>query len=379
MLLKKPRISTAASGLLFLLTYFVGVSALAQTPKYVLQWSLESKGQSVEEGIDQETLSRSSQIFDTRLKARSKYYFTENLHFDFQPVVKFQSGRNQAIDGTNDPSNGFFLKQAAFRWAPTSQLMVSVGAMSQESLHTSLVADDIPFPALRGGGRINSGNWEFATIGELSVPSSNTLGTNTNEVEATPTKEAFQLQANWKSSSYFSKNKIGYYKYKNLPSDIAAQSEPLGNSARETAADTYAFEYDFQGLEFQSETEIPLQGPFDLWLKIEGAKNAMAPETLNTGYVFGGGVIWHASSRHRFGLDIYRFRIESDVAPAVFSNRASFRTNRNGYEVQANWYLKKEKLKITTAYKEADVIFVTGTQEKAKLIEIRLETDYANL
>jgi hypothetical protein len=376
MLLKMPRIFR---GILFFAS-FVALAAHAQTPSHVLQWNLQTVGESVEEGIDQETLDKSSQIFDTRLRAKIKYWFNENLHFDFQPVVKFQSGRNQSLDGSGSPDNSLFFNQAALRWVPSRQLVFSAGAINQGNLHTSLVSDEIPFPAIRAGGRISFGNSELALLGEVSVPTSNSLETNTNEIESSPSKDAVQIQFNWKPHAHqYIKNKIGYYAYKNLPSDIALASEPLGNTTREEATEHYVFEYGFQGIEIQSEWKIPLSGQFDFIGRIEAAENNLAPENHNKGLVYGAGLLWRLNSRHEIGLMGSQFRVESDVSPAFFANRDSFRNNRVGYEAETSWHLKKEKFKVTMAFKEADVILITGDQTKARLMQLKLETDYGSL
>jgi hypothetical protein len=385
MLLKMPRIF----GVPLILANFVGGVALAQDnslstaleikPENVVQWNLKFDGKSIEEGIDQEFLNKSAQIFDVRLRAKMKYWLTGTLSVDFRPVVKFQSGRSQSLDGAENPTDSFSLKQAALRWTPNSYFAMLAGSLNQGTLHTSVVADDIPFPAFRVGARMKPGNFEFGLFGEVSVPASNSLDTNTNEVEPNPIKEALQIQMNWKPNSLlFVKNKFGTYHYKNLPSEVANQSKLLGNTTTTITDDVAAFDFEFRGVEAKTELQIPIS-QFDLTLIAEGARNSGAPETKNTAYLGSIGLRWHASSRNSFFAQGWRFRVESDVAPAVFSSRDLFRTNRNGYEAQLGWHLKKEKFEIKMVYKEADVIEETPAQSRVRYYGLELETDYGSL
>jgi hypothetical protein len=348
--------------------------------KYELRWNLGLKADGLEEGASKEELNKSTKILQTKLGIYFDYWLNSSLFFDFQPVARFQSGRNQSLDGGAKTANSIGVYQAAVHWMPGNIFRLSAGSLNQESLHTSLISDDNSYPALRAKIRATPDNWELALVGEASVPTSNNLETNTNEVEATPTKSAAQVQVNWKPArEIFAKTRAGIFSYNNLPSEVAQASSLLGNSTIQVTEDESRFLYDYHGIEAGTDLQIPLWKSLDVLLMAEGAQNQGAPETKNKAYSFGGGVRLVLGSRHDLYFTGRRYSVESDVAPAFFSNRDNFRTNRNGYEAAAKWHLKKQKFAIGLAYSEAQPIYSNAVQSQIKAFQIKLETDDVSL
>ena len=345
-----------------------------------LKWQFKSAGRSMNQGTDAKTQISNEQVFESKLNLDSQYWLSDDLFFDIEPSVRFQSGRLQALDGANKPSNGISFKQAAMQWLPSNSFWFSAGALNQADLHTNLVADELPFPGARVTLKQSISSWDFQLVAESSIPSNNQLDTGTTQVESVPSKNAAQVQVNWQPKSYlFSKNRIGYYSYQNLPSEVAEASSLIGNTTTRLNTDQWAFKYKYQGLEAGSDWQLPLTGKIDLLLQGAAAKNQGAPAEMNTGYSMYSGLRYLMSSKHDVTFGGRYFRVEPDTAPAFYSNYGNSRTNRVGYTAEALWHLKKQKFSIGAVYGEAQTIFLDPSQSKVRSFEIRLETDYASI
>lgn len=345
-----------------------------------LDWNLKAAGESYEEGLDQQALNKTSKIFESRFGVNFQYGFSESLYLDIQPRIRFQSGRIQSLDGADSPNNSFSIRQAALHTSPVEIVKLSAGALNQRDMHTNLTVDELAFPAARAGLHFSPEVWQTGIVTEASIPSSNSLQTNTNEVEPTPTKTAAHVYLNWTPKSYLKgKNKIGYFKYNNLPSDVATASKLLGNSTELITQEESRFTYNYQGYEASSKWELPLLRRLDLLIDLEGAQNQSAPTGRNTAYSAGGGLRWIYNSKHDFTIDTRRFQIQSDVAPAYFSNRENLRTNRIGYDIGGKWHLKKQNFSVGFLYREAQVLIESPSQSLGRIYQINLETDYDSL
>ncbi len=342
-----------------------------------LKWQFKSAGKSLSQGTDTSIQISNEQLFETKLNLESQYWLSNELFFDLEPSIKFQSGRMQALDGANNPSNSIGLKQAAVQWLPSNYFWLSTGALNQAELHSSLVADELPFPGARVTLKKSLNTWDFKWVAESSIPSSNSLQTGTTQVEAVPLKNVAQLQINWQPKTYlFSKNRISYFSYQNLPSEVAEASSLLGNTATRLNNEQWGFSYNYQGTEASTAWQLPLIGKFDLLLEAAAAQNQSAPSSLNTGYSASTGLRYMMNSRHDLTLAGRYFRVEPDTAPAFYSNFGNFRTNRVGYTTSVEWHLKKQKFTVGAHYSEAQVIFTDPAQSRIRGFEIRLETDY---
>ena len=195
MWLKKPRIfKSSVLTRIFSLLAFLIVPAVSfgqaqsqlQTRSYLhdssesaldLKWQFKASGNSFSEGTAKDHQIANQQLFESKLNLDSKYWLSEELFFDLEPSVKFQTGRLQAVDGANAPSNSLGLRQAAVQWLPSNYFWFSAGALNQAELHSYLVADELPFPGARITLKNSTLNWDFRWVAESSIPSSNSLQT----------------------------------------------------------------------------------------------------------------------------------------------------------------------------------------------------------
>ncbi len=345
-----------------------------------LKWQFKASGSSLSEGTTAKNQIANQQLFESKLNIESKYWLSDELSFDLEPSMKFQTGRLQALDGANAPSNSLGLRQAAVQWLPSSYFWFSAGALNQADLHSFLVADELPFPGARITLKNSFNNWDLRWVAESSIPSSNSLQTGTNQVETVPVKNAAQMQVNWQPKSYlFSRNRIGYFSYQNLPSEVAEASALIGNTTTRLNDNQWAFTYKYQGIEASSDWQLPIASKIDLLLGATAAQNQAAPSTLNMGYSAATGLRYLMNSRHEFEIGSRYFHVEPDTAPAFYSNYQNFRTNRVGHSANLKWHLKKQKFSVGASYSEAQVLFADPSQSRLRGFEIRLETDYESI
>lgn len=348
-----------------------------EIPKYLFRWNMRAAGQAYDEGLDQTEKSQSQRIFEARLKSHIKYFFNQDLIFDFRPAVDFQTGRKQALDGADRPGNGFTLKHAALEWQALESLQLSGGALNQEEIHSSLVADDIAFPGARLALFTHPGDWTLGAVGESTIPSNSHLQTNTSSVESMPVKNVAQARITWSPKPYiYSKNRIGYFSYQNLPSDVAQASSLIGNTTERLTEEDYTFVYQYAGVEATTSWKFPLARTVDMQIKGAYAQNSEAPSGKNVGYLAGLGFIWRLNSRHGLQVNGEHFRVEPDLAPAYFSNSDNFRTNRLGYTQEVKWHLRKQNFSVGFVHTEAQTIYIDAAQSRAQFYKIYLETDY---
>ncbi len=345
-----------------------------------LKWQFKASGSSLSEGTTTSRQISNQQLFESKLNLESKYWLSDQVSFDLEPSIKFQTGRLQALDGANAPSNSLGLRKAAVQWLPTSYIWFSAGALNQAELHSYLVADELPFPGARITLKNSFSNWDLRWVAESSIPSSNSLKTGTNQVESVPVKNAAQMQVHWQPKSYlYSRNRIGYFSYQNLPSEVAEASSLIGNTTTRLTDNQWAFNYKYQGFEASTDWHLPIASRVDLLISATAAQNQSAPANLNTGYSASTGLRYLMSSRHDLEFGGRYFHVDPDTAPAFYSNYQNFRTNRVGYTAMAKWHLKKQKFAVSALYSEAQVLFADPSQSRIRGFEIRLETDYESI
>lgn len=315
---------------------------------------------------------------DLRFDLRSKYILAPTLTLDLQPSIRLVSGQSQSIDGADNMENKIILNQAALHWSLFNMSTLSAGALNQRYLHSSMLMDDMVFPAARASIEIKNGAFESKIGAETAIPTSSSLSTNTRELEPTPSLNTAFLSMKWSQNNFFWKNNIGYYLFNNLPSSVAQQSMLLGNSVKSISDAQYSFNYQHQGIEAFTELQIPVFQSFDLLASADYLSNdkVNSQEGQATRYLGGGTV--HFLGGIDWTLKGGVFSVAPEAAVAYF-NSHSFETNRQGFTIESTLAFKPEAFKIGVQYSEAEVIFKNPIQTREKSVIIKLETFYANL
>lgn len=330
-------------------------------------------------GYESNDINTESNLVGVSIDLRSLYYLNSSLFIDLQPSLRFAAGSYQSFEGADNEGNSFVLHQAAVHYRPSSFFNLSAGALNQHSLHTSLLMnEDLAFPGARFDSEGNLGNWSSGISAESAIPTSTSLSSNTNSLEATPNFNTLALHVNWMPSKMlYWKNSVDYFQFTNLPSAVAQQSMLLGNDVTQVSDADYAFNYQFAGIEAHSEVKFPVS-IFDLGFGGEYVENKEAPSSLNSAYkvyVFTGVPI---TSSMDLGFKASRFSIAPDAVVAYF-NSWDYEANRVGYSLEASLRFKKEKFAVSMKYSDAQVMYLNPNQSEAHILYIRLETFYADI
>ncbi|WP_246845056.1 hypothetical protein [Bdellovibrio sp. NC01] len=341
--------------------------------KFQADWRLRMAGNDFQDDQSQ------SKYVDMRLDLRAKYTLTSSFYLDLQPSVRLVSGQSQTIDGADKMENKILLNQAAAHYNPIDSLRLSAGALSQRYLHSSLLIDDMAFPAARAMAIYNGSIVNTGLAVETAIPTSTSLSTNTKELEPTPSLNTATLLANVGNKDAFWKNRVGYFIYNNLPSAVAQQSLLLGNMQISNESDAkYAFINKFQGIEAYTELQLPVLTHLDLLAGAEYLHNdQVSSEDADASFYWGGGNI-HMTKNMDWTLKAGYFSVAPEAAVAYFNSRG-FETNRVGYAVETSFSFKKEGFKLGVQYKDAEVMYENPVQSREKFLTIKLETFYANI
>lgn len=312
------------------------------------------------------------------LDLRSKYLLTSSLHIDFQPSFRLVSGQSQTIDGADKMENKILLTQAAAHYTPLSNLRLSAGALNQRYMHTSLLVDEMAFPAARAIGGFKADAFESSLAFETAIPTSTSLSTNTKELEPTPSLNTLALISKWGDKEAYWKASIGYFAYNNLPSAVAQQSLLLGNSVQNISDAQYNFVNKYQGTEASSEVQLPVHSRFDLYGRIEYLHNDKASSQDATASMYAAGVNLHLNAGLDCSLIGSYFSVAPEAAVAYF-NAHNYETNRIGYGAESALSFKKEGFRLRVQYKDSEVMYQNPVQSREKLLMLKLETFYANI
>lgn len=330
-------------------------------------------------GLSTTSETAQSKLVDFRLEFKVLYKLNSYLNLDFQPALKFQSSNQQTLDAADKPDNKILLNQAAVNFTPVYFLTASAGALNQSFLHTSLLVDDIPFPAARADVTIFKGDsTQFDMFAESAIPTTSSLSPNTNEVEQTPSLNSAALRLRVQTNRVEWLTTGGYFSYSDLPSSVAAKSYLLGNTVQMQSDTQGLFKYRYEGYEAKTRLKIGVLRGVDLFTGGEYLQNSKAPSGLNSAsMLFAGSDIYLKKGLSLMMSGGY-FRIEPDATVAFFSPSVYFNTNRVGYMAESYLNFKKESFRIGLRYSEAEAMYVSPVQNRERAFLLRLETTYAD-
>ncbi|HEX7675707.1 MAG TPA: hypothetical protein VF412_16140 [Bdellovibrio sp.] len=349
------------------------ISAKKEKSKFTADWRLRLAGTDFHDDQSQ------SKYVDFRLDVRSKYLLTESLTLDLQPSIRMVSGQNQTIDGADKMENKILLNQAAAHYTPVEWFRLSAGALNERAIHTSLLIDELAFPAARTTALIKSGIFEMGFYLETAIPTSTSLSTNTKDLEPTPSLNTAALIWKFQSNKEtFWKTGVSYFMYNNLPSAVAQQSLLLGNTVQNVSDAQYNFVYQFQGEEFGTEIQVPVFKYVDFVGQAQYIHNDKAPSEDATGYLALAGAKIHMTHNMDWTLKGMYFSIAPEAAVAYFNARG-FETNRVGYGAETLFSFKKEGFNVGLQYKDAEVMYENPVQSREKQFILKLETFYADI
>jgi len=339
---------------------------------------LEASWRMALSGVDSKDSQTASKYVRFGLEARSRYHLLPDLYFALDPVMKFENGTYQSIDGKREGKNSLSIKEAAAHWNFLKGSDLSAGALNQSKTHSDLLVGDQAFPGVRADVQIfKIGNLQTLVTAEQAIPTSRSLSANTTGTEATPRFMSASLAAHYQTSMYHWKTRIGTYAFENLPTTVAKESGQRGNSVVALTEDEALFVYEFQGIEAMTSLRFPMMRGWDFISEASFLQNNKAESDLSRAYAASIGSEFFFIGRKSLDVKLTRFRIEPDAAVGYFTSGKYSYTNRAGYSFESFLNFNKYNVSIGARYSEADIIYLTPVQSREQTLMLILETSYA--
>lgn len=331
-------------------------------------------------GIQDEDRQASSKFVGLAMDAKMKYWLHPEFFLNLEPLVKFENGSFQSIDGARKNESGLTLREAGVHWFVLPNALVSAGALNQSTQHSELLIGNQAFPAVNAQLKLlQIGSLHGLVYLTQAIPTSNSLSTETNGVEATPQFQSASFALHYETPTYFWKTRLGVFSYDHLPSAVAYQSALRGNTAVSLTASESLFVYDYSGLEVNSELRIPVLRGWDLLASAAYLKNEKAIDELNQAHSLSLGCEFFLVGQKSLEMRLTSFRIEPDATVSYFSSSRFFSTNRVGYNAESFLNFHKYNFKVGVGYSEAEVIYLNPVLSREKRLMLMLETSYANI
>lgn len=372
--MKKLKLTPLRFVLLLGVFHLIGASlSFAASP-------LEASWRMALSGVDAQDSQSSSKYVGVGLEARSKYHLLPDLYFALDPLIRFENGSYQTIDGTRKNESGLYLKEAAAHWQFLQGSDLSAGALNQTKVHSELLVGDQAFPAVRADVQIfKIGNFQTLVTAEQAIPTSSSLATNTTGVESTPRFLSASLALNYEASLGHWRTRLGTFSYDNLPSTVATESGFRGNTVISLTEAESKFVYEYQGVEALTSLRTPVMRGWDVLADASYLQNNKARAELSRAYAASIGSEFYFIGRKSLEMKLTSFRIEPDAAVAFFNSNKFYNTNRVGYSYESFMNFKRYNFRLGARYTEAEVIFLNPTQSREKSLMLILETAYANI
>ncbi len=331
-------------------------------------------------GASSQDPQSSSKYIDFNLDFRLKYWLAPSVFFNLEPQVKYETGSFESFDGERKSESGIYFNEASAQWLFANASTFAIGALDQSTSHTALLmTESFPAARLRWQALSRSGvNTEIEL--KQAVPTSKSMNTETKTSETTPAFTTAAIALNYEpQTDYFWKNRLGAFRYENLPNSVAYTSSLRGNTVTSQTSNDALFVYQYEGLEGQSEVRFPVAKGWDFFGSASYLQNNKAPEKYNKAYSATVGSEFFFVGRKSLDLALTSFRIEPDASVASFSSAKYFYTNRVGYSLEAFLNFKKYDFKVGASYSEAELIFLSPTQSRENNLLLKMETNYANI
>lgn len=335
-------------------------------------------------GIEAQSLNEdsesSSKYVSFGIEAQSRYWLHPQAFLSFAPVVKFENGSYQSLNGERAGESSLTLKEAGAHWRFAEDSTLSAGALNQATTHSELLIGDQAFPALRMDLQVFKNGAMDARLGlEQAIPTSSSLSTQTKETESTPRFLSASVSLDYEGSRAFWKTRVGAFSYEHLPGAVGYESGLRGNSTIALTENEALFIHQYQGLEGMTALRFPLLRACDLMVELSYIENQKAPRDLNRAYAATAGTEVYFSGQKSLEMKLTGFRIEPDAAVAFFSSNRFYNTNRAGYSLQSFVNFNKYGFHLGGRYTEAEVIYLSPVQTREKSLMLILETSHADI
>jgi len=343
-----------------------------------VHWRLNTQARQYDRVTD------SSTIFSTRLSGVLQYKFYDELRFFGQFDAIYQTGNAQSRFGDLSPRTGVFLSDSYFLISPFTKtygdkFTIEVGALSQSrTLSNSVLISGNPFAGVSEVLRLKAGDLGLTFRAQQTIPFSQVENAQLAEREQTPYFLSESLRLSYDKKNYKISATGGLFQFSELPSNVAAQSEILGNSTTGNG-NVAEFDYDFKGWFSNLRLDAMLTSKVQLQLRGYLVQNLEAPDRLDRGHDFKGAIGFHTKNsliQPYYGV----FSLEPDVSPAFYNASAFGNNNRDGWYAGLQIFVKAPtKLNVNLKYTKAELLNPNALQEDQQTLFLTLQTHFKQL
>lgn len=342
------------------------------------------------------------------LLSRLQYVPTDYFSLLATPALKYKSGFQTKDDSPNAGTfNGsktdLIIKEAAIDLSASIsneiRTGVLVGAIDQSRFHTSLLISEKAFPSLivavgslstkyfnnktntlnaATGSHFNHSSTAkgFKLFAQSSVPTSEGLRSETNELESAPSFFSAGMVANYDLVSQLVADlKVSYFQFKNTPVLVSTQSSYWGNTTDSVNATQSRLRYEPTGVEAQLGFDFTIIKGWTYQVQAVGVNNQEAPEDIARAYALKNGLQWQINSNWAFTPSYKYYRIDSDATISYYLDPA-YETNRVGHQLELSLE-NKNIFKIGLELREETVLKESFYQSKNQIYMLKLESGYA--
>lgn len=297
------------------------------------------KGLASLEAISVDDLQTESRVVSFSMFADIKQTVLPNLEASVIAGGVLETGSNESLFVDEfKPRQDLVLKEASISYSPIEAISLEAGALNQSRYNSPLLLTDTAFVSARESLNFKLTDYSFGLFLSQAVPSNHFLTNRLGSVdEGAPSLLIEGISMHLAGDVMFFKTQIMRFKFNNLSSNVAFNSQFLGNSTRGTTSSTAAFLYDFEGYNMAFEVGFNIGESTSLTFKGEYLYNDKAPDGRNTGYL-GSTTI----ELGHFSLTGEYFKNESDSSPAFYNSATYGHNDRDGYGLGLAWVIPKE-------------------------------------
>lgn len=305
------------------------------------------KGFASLEALSVDDLQTEARVVSFSMFADVKQTVLPNLEASIIAGGVLETGSNESLFVDEfKPRQDLVLKEASVSYSPFEALSIEVGALNQSRYNSPLLLTDTAFVSAKESLNFKISDYSFGFFLSQAVPSNHFLTNRLGSVdEGAPSLLIEGISMHLAGDLMFFKTQVMRYKFNNLSSNVAYNSQFLGNSTRGSTASTTAFLYDYQGYNLVFEIGFNIGENSALNFKGQYLYNDKAPDSRNTGTL--GGLTLEIG---QFSLSGEYFKNESDSSPAFYNSSTYGHNDRDGAGIGLAWTIPKEA---TTIYFKA--------------------------
>lgn len=355
------------------------------------KWSGEFSVDINNESAENET--KKSNLTKLNLNSKIQYLPSDYFGFMMSPFVRFKSGFQTKEESTITNSNGnktdLFFKEASFdisfHISSSVKAATMLGAVDQNRYSNSILIKDKTFPSII----LTTGNKNhFYSKSKLpvegteafvqySIPTSEGLKTETNELEPAPQFISAGLASNFNLGSMIKIDfKTSYFQFKNTPTLVSTQSGFWGNTTESINATQSKLKYEPAGVQALIGTTILFNTNWSYNINAQFVNNQQAPEDSSKSVLLSNSILWDINKNWSFTPGYKYYRIDSDSTVSYYLDPV-FETNRVGHQIDLTAE-NKNMFKLALGYREENPIYESFFQSRNQILFIKLETGYAD-